>query len=387
LNLCFIARFFPPAYSGAGEQAEVLGRELIRHGDHVLVLTTSEGVENRLASDAPANMEVKRISGRHAEDYLGQLLLGLQMSRQVIRHRSRVDAILLFGISLYTYIPLLVARMLRIPAVVRMTLIDCDDLLSVSQSRWGHIKLFVIRHCAVAIVSLSAALTCRTAPFLCNTDTRLVEIPNGVDLDRFPPRNKARRRRARAALSFGESENICLFVGMLHRRKGVDLLLEAWRVVKAERPGARLVLVGPKSSEPTAGVLDSEFTGDSASALGVRFAPSGDVAQYAAASDLFVFPSRLEGFPNALLEVLAVGLPAVIMSAEWNEGCTFRHGRDLWVVKGGAANLAESILRLLDDKDLRDSLSEAGQAQVRRNYSITSVVRKYRSMFSGLVAS
>jgi glycosyltransferase involved in cell wall biosynthesis len=135
----------------------------------------------------------------------------------------------------------------------------------------------------------------------------------GVDADRFHPDRRCETRRA--AWGAADGDLVVLYVGRLAREKGLDLLLDAWHVLRArlaarpDAPRARLVLVG---DGPHEAALRARAPSD------VVFAGrlSGDAlaAAYASA-DLFAFPSRTDTFGNVLLEAMASGLATVGVEA------------------------------------------------------------------------
>ena len=122
-------------------------------------------------------------------------------------------------------------------------------------------------------------------------------VPNGVDLDAWTPSSRA---AARARLRLGDGP-LVVCVGRLSRQKGQDVLLAAWPSVGV--PGATLVLVGD-------GPLGARLQVDAPP--GVRLAGRrDDVADWYAAADVVVVPSRWEGMALTPLEALACGRPVV----------------------------------------------------------------------------
>jgi glycosyltransferase involved in cell wall biosynthesis len=129
-------------------------------------------------------------------------------------------------------------------------------------------------------------------------------IPNGVDLERFPPASAEDRAAARARLGRSPGERLVVCVGRLARAKGQDVLLEAWPLVRETVPDATLVLVGAGPDEQalrrrtTAGV---ELVGE-----------RDDILDWLAAADVIVQPSRWEAMSLALLEAMARGRSVVV---------------------------------------------------------------------------
>jgi glycosyltransferase involved in cell wall biosynthesis len=132
---------------------------------------------------------------------------------------------------------------------------------------------------------------------------RWAVIPNGVDTSRWRPPSSDERAHARRALGVERDAQLAVAVARLHRAKGVDVLLQAWRELHVRVPGARLIVVGdgPEMSRLTRACPGS-----------ATLAGAGDPRQYLSAADVFVAPSRWEaGASLAVMEAMAQGLPVV----------------------------------------------------------------------------
>jgi alpha-maltose-1-phosphate synthase len=159
-------------------------------------------------------------------------------------------------------------------------------------------------------------------------------VPFGTDLDLFRP-NEAARAPGRV---------VFLFVGSISARKGLPVLLDAWRSLQTA--DAELWLVGP-------GALPrSEAAGlpQSIRLLG----PKGrdEVAQLMQMADVFVFPSFFEGLAQVQIEALASGLP-VISTRQAGAEDLINSGQNGFVLPAGdAAQLAQRMQQLLVDREL-----------------------------------
>lgn len=157
-----------------------------------------------------------------------------------------------------------------------------------------------------------------------------------------------------------------LAVGRHVAQKGLDLLLEAWAVVHAARPTARLRIVGD-------GPLQDDLQAR-ARALGVAasvdwVAPTAAVVDEYRAAAVFVLPSRYEGMPLALLEAQALGLPAVAFDCPTGPRDILAADTGLLVAAGDCAALAAALLQLLDDPARRAAMGAAAIARSRRLFS------------------
>jgi glycosyltransferase involved in cell wall biosynthesis len=135
---------------------------------------------------------------------------------------------------------------------------------------------------------------------------RIRTIVNGVDTERFRPRDRLESRRR---LGLDPDAKIVLFVGEMVEVKGIPTLLRAAAALR-DRPGWRVMLVG-EGGERAAYEAESERLGvsDRVSFLGAR--KHEEIPLWMSAADLLCLPSLREGTPNVVLEALASGLPVV----------------------------------------------------------------------------
>ena len=170
---------------------------------------------------------------------------------------------------------------------------------------------------------------------------------------------------------------LLLWVGRLDPIKGLDVLVRATALVCRTQP-VQLAIVGdgPYREELLAGIAANDLA-DSVRLLGMR----EDVPSWLQSADVFVFPSRTEGLPNALLEAMAVGLPVVTTDVP---GCRdlIQDGQTgLLVPVDDAAALAAAMLRLLDPGPFARRLGEAAADHVRRCHRRKDCFEAYRALY------
>jgi len=197
----------------------------------------------------------------------------------------------------------LLARELGIPYVItlRGKLYPCLDVPSQR------------RQCAEALAGAAAVISvsrpmAQDAAKLGAKPDRLHIIPNGVDLERFRPADKAQARRE---LGLPADGRLLVTVGHLGPRKGHR---ETIRALAALPAGVRLVLVGGSRSGDTGEQALRALAAEAGVADRVIFAgrqPYERVPRYFAAADASVLASYREGCPNVVLESLASGRPVV----------------------------------------------------------------------------
>lgn len=174
----------------------------------------------------------------------------------------------------------------------------------------------------------------------------------GVDLARFRA-DAAERRATRNLLGFGEDEVCILYVGRLHREKGLPELLMAIRALRQRRPEVRLLIVGP-DDDGLAPLLVKE-----AGVLYVGY--TSTVEKYMMAADVFCLPSHREGFGLVLIEAGAVGLPVVASRIYGITDAVVDGETALLHRPGDVTDLTTKLEQLLADPILRWQLGENGR--------------------------
>ena len=210
-------------------------------------------------------------------------------------------------------------------------------------------------------------------------------IPNPVDTDRFRPAPPADRTVIRQRLGLPIGAQIVTYVTRLVQGKGLLALARAWQEIARENSRALLVVVGtgPGGGSP----LDAEDAlreAIRAADLGRRVLLTGsrtDVEFWLQASDMFVFPSEREGFGNALVEAMAVGLPVVSSRIEGAAADLVIEGKQgLKFEVGDVAGLAAAIRSMLADEPLRQRLGAAGLAVVTQRLTSEAIAVAYESV-------
>ena len=197
-------------------------------------------------------------------------------------------------------------------------------------------------------------------------EERIEIVYNGVDLQRFHPRNAERGAALRTALGLAPDQFVVLFVGNGFGRKGLARLLDGLPALLGERPNARLVVVGKDSNQ--------ERFRQRAAALGVDGAvlflgERRDVEVCYAMADLFCLPTWYDSFAFSVLEALASGVPVVTTQLA---GAAELVGSAEGTVLRGAAEPEDLGLALCDwarDDRARDAASAARTKAERHSIS------------------
>lgn len=200
-------------------------------------------------------------------------------------------------------------------------------------------------------------------------------LGNGIDLDRFGARDDADelRSKIRAELGVDDDTVVVGAIGRLVLEKGYVELFAAWHELRRSHPDARLVVVGPsdddKSDAMPAEVMASARE-DGVVFLGMR----DDVEAIYRALDVYVLASHREGFPRSAMEAAAAGLPIVATDIRGCRQVVDDDVSGLLVPVRSAAGLGAALERLLDDPELRRTMSTAAVQRSIDHFDQRSVI-------------
>lgn len=211
---------------------------------------------------------------------------------------------------------------------------------------------------------------------------RLVVIPNGLDVDKWPAPTPAQRTQARRAFGLASGDLVIGALARLVPQKGIDLLLMAAAEVLPDFPMARLLIWGEgprrKALERTARQLHlprTEFLG----------APMSSQDAYQA-MDIYAAPSRWEAGPYAVLEAMACALP-VVASAVAGHVDYLEHNQTGLLVPPETPDLLDGALRtLLTDSERRERLGNAARARVLSEFTLQPMIEKTAALYQAVLA-
>lgn len=178
---------------------------------------------------------------------------------------------------------------------------------------------------------------------------------------------------------------LVLFLSRIDPKKGVDLLLRAFADVRARVDGAVLVVAGDRSS-PYAKEMEAlaASLGVQADVVWTGFIAGDQKAALLADADVFVLPSHSENFGIAVAEAMGAGLPVVVSDQVAIAGDVAGANAGL-VVPRDASAIADAIVQLLSDAELRVAAGRNGQRLATASYSEEAVTRQLLDVYNQLV--
>lgn len=171
-------------------------------------------------------------------------------------------------------------------------------------------------------------------------------------------------------------------VGSHSHNKGYDLLLKAWQSIETTNPDWELNIYGKIDTNETFVNLAKELNSQS-----VHFhSPVKNIQEKYIKSSIMVLPSRSEGFGMVLIEAMECGLPCVSFDCPSGPRDILTQNEDGFLVENGnTKELAEKLMLLMEDKELRKKMGKRSKENVMR-YSVEEVLKKWDNLFKTLIS-
>lgn len=203
-----------------------------------------------------------------------------------------------------------------------------------------------------------------------------IYIPNGYDLNGYQKSNK---KQLRKQLNLPQNKFLLLYTGKIIKRKNLDVLFRALRKLD----NANLILVGNTNEDRYGDTyynkLVSEYKDVMQKVIVIGEVHMEKVNDYLNASDVFVFPSSLEGSPNSVLEAMTTGLP-VICSDIPNHREIINHGKNGFMFKTHK-DLIQIISKFQNNEINSGKITSFARNYIKKNHDIRKIAEKYLDMY------
>jgi glycosyltransferase involved in cell wall biosynthesis len=213
------------------------------------------------------------------------------------------------------------------------------------------------------------------------SEDKIEVVPNGIDLSEFD--NLPERGEFRRKYGFNDNEKIILYLGRVHKIKGLDLLARAFADLSKPLNDIRLVIVGPddgylsslKKLVAALGISDKVlFTGPLHGQEKLKAYVDAEV---------YVLPSVYEIFGITVLEALGCGTPVIV-----TDRCGIADvidGQAGLVVPYDEEQLRNAVLKLLDDDKMRQRFSQKGKLLVREKFNWEQIVEQIEGLYERVI--
>jgi len=210
---------------------------------------------------------------------------------------------------------------------------------------------------------------------------KTITIYNGIDTNRVSKKNNA---ELHTEFGYNNDDILVGSIGNIRSAKGYDILLHAATIIIKKYPKCRFIIAGEGNGNVFEDIIhlrDRLELKEYVRFLGFRT----DIAYILSAIDVFVLPSRTEGFSLATIEAMAAG-KVVIATDSGGPGEIITHSRDGLLVKPGSSEaIAEAIIKCLTDGKMCADLVSNAQEKIKSKFSLQTMIAKYQELYEEVV--
>ncbi len=398
--LCVIPSYWPAfQFGGPIFSVHDLNKALVKKGIDVTVYTTNVGLKGNLHVNQEVDVDgvkVTYFAYTKLFEFMGTTgwQFSWQMTRALKKNLKSFDIVHIHAVWNY---PTAVAghycRLYKKPYIIatRGTLYPYT-LSKKFWKKWFYYHFIAKRDLegatAIHYTTEDEAEGCH--PFL-GLKNQAIIIPNGVDLSEFKDyglgdygvrgRELSLRESLRNRYPILKDKKIILFLGRIHWKKGLDLLIKAYAKLVKERDDVHLLIAGndedgySKKVKTWLKEFSIPFISTKARVTFTGMLTGKEKLEAYSGSDIFVLPSYSENFGMSVIEAMACGVPVVI-SNKVGIYKEIQGNKAGIVVDTNAESLYKGIKLLLDNSELRKEIANNGEKLVEEYYDIDKVAER-----------
>ncbi|TPH17046.1 glycosyltransferase family 4 protein [Litorilituus lipolyticus] len=270
----------------------------------------------------------------------------------------------------------IVARILRVP--VRVSSISGLGYVFIAAGFKARIfRAFISTFYKVALGGITSVIFQNTSDRdilkklgVINSEQEVFIRGSGVNLDLYPVTNEP------------EGTPVVMLVARLLIDKGVNEFISASKIMKSNVSNIRMVLVGDTDLENPKSIAPKELDKWVSSGIVEHWGYSYDVAQTMSKANIVVLPSYREGLPKSLIEAAACGRAVITTDVPGCRDAIEVNKTGLLVPVKKDKPLADAILQLINDDELRKQFAINGRALAEQAFDINDVIKKHLDIYN-----
>lgn len=384
MKILQVVNFFKPSWESGGPAKVAYGisKKLVENGHDVTVYTT-DGYKSRLCikKNEPVDVEgIKTYYFRNLSSYLARKMVILIpyylpiVARKEIKdfdvihiHESRT----MLAIVVHYY-----ANKYEIPYILQahgsiLPTFQKQRLKTIFDIFFG----YRILKDAAKVIALTKTEAEQYKKMGVGED-RIEIVPNGLDFSEYG--NLPKRGEFRKKYGINEEEKIVLYVGRLHKTKGIDLLVKAFADASTEFGDAKLVIVGPDDGYKFALEELVKSLKMNNNVLFIGFISNNEKMAAFVDGDVFVMPS-FSGFPITFLEACACGTP--IITTNNGDELDWIHDKVGYVVDYDKDQLRDAISKVMNDQRLRRKFGIDGKQLIKESLGWSNIIGRIENLY------
>jgi glycosyltransferase involved in cell wall biosynthesis len=381
VRILHVSPYFAPAMQYGGPPASILGlcQGLQRAGIDVEVITTTANGRAPLEPSPSGGGHHDGVAVQYVKAAFPRRFFGADVRAPLAAALERADVCHIHGVwNVPEWWASRLARAARVPYVISPRGMLQPEARQ--RGRWRKTAAYALlerRNLTAAGLLHATSEQEAVALRALALGVPIATVPNGVQL----PDARDVASGSRARLGIPADAFVILFLGRMHRIKRLDLLADAFAIVRQTQPSARLILAGPDEQNLIPGVL-RRLRDHTASVHAIGAIEGADKWALLKDADVMVLCSDSESFGLSVVESLASGVPAVVTrTCPWSEIATEDCG--FWVEQTAPA-IAAAVSALAADPVRRARMGANALAFARDRYSWDAIAPRMARLYADL---
>ncbi len=197
---------------------------------------------------------------------------------------------------------------------------------------------------------------------------------SGVDITFFTPITGKEDTSSQKPCTF-------IIISRLLKEKGIYEFVEAARIVKEQFPDTQFQLLGKRDERNPTVIPLKDIELWQSEGLITWLGETGDVRPFLARADVVVLPSYREGLPRSLLEASAMGKPVITTDVVGCRDAVEHEITGLLVPAKNALALAEAMIRIIEDPELKEKMGKFGRKKVEQDFNEKTVIENILTVY------
>jgi glycosyltransferase involved in cell wall biosynthesis len=205
--------------------------------------------------------------------------------------------------------------------------------------------------------------------------SRVVTVYNGINLSEW----------SKYPAPSSQQRQLVVTVGNIRHVKGHDILIRAAALVYEKFPDVSFAIAGTVLDDEYMSSLQDLIRKNNLSNNFIFLDTCRDIPALLATANIFVLPSRSEGFSNAIVEAMAASLPAVVTDVGGNAEAVHHAISGFVVPPDDPQALASAILQLLQNPAMARMMGESGRSLVAENFTNETMMKGFTDIYRKLL--
>ena len=388
MKILQVTNYYKPSWESGGPArvAYEISKKLVQRGHEVTVYTT-DGFKLRLdvEKNKPVNIDgIKTYYFRNLSGYLSGRVLPTPYYAPIIARKEimNFDVIHIHENNTLGFIVHHYAKKYGIPYVLQgHGSLLCQ--MSGKKRMIGRVWNTLFERPTLFEASKVIALTETEAEQCKNIgvpNNKIEIVSNGINLSEYE--NLPEKGEFRKKYLIRDDEKIILYLGRLHKIKGIDILINAFSSIVEKISNVKLVIAGPNDGFLSILKKQTEDLKISDKILFTGPLYERNKLEAYVDADIYVLPSVYETFPMTVLEACACGTPVIVTDRCGIADIIENVG---YVVKYDVDQLKKAIIKLLSDDELKISFGENGKKMVRRDFVWDQFVNLFEEIYESVI--